>query len=79
MAVVADLVMVLGGLFAAYGAEDTAQVWGWFAISCVGYLVVVWHVGVHGARMVQRKGVKVSKLWASLAVFSLALLAAYPM
>ena len=79
MAVVADLVMVLGGLFAAYGAEGTAQVWGWFAISCMGYLVVVWHVGVHGAQMVQRKGVHVSRLWAALAVCSLALLVVYPM
>jgi bacteriorhodopsin len=79
MAIVANVIMVLGGLFAAYGAEGTAQKWGWFAISCVSYLFVVWHVGLHGTRTVQSKGGRVSKLWASLAIYSLALWAAYPM
>jgi bacteriorhodopsin len=79
MAVVADLVMVLAGLFAAYGSERSGQKWGWFAISCLGYLFVVWHVGLHGTRMAQNKGGRVSKLWASLAIYALALWAAYPM
>ncbi len=60
MAIVADVVMVLGGLFAAYGAEDNAQMWGWFTISCIGYLLVVWRVGWHGIKMVQNKGARVS-------------------
>lgn len=79
MAIVADVVMVLGGVFAAYGDESTAQVWGWFIISCLGYLFVVWHVGVHGAKMVQSKGVRVSRLWSTLTVYSLTLWLAYPM
>ncbi len=78
MAVVADWVMVLGGLFALFGDERTAQMWGWLAIACLGYLGVVWHVGVHGAMMVQDKGVRVSRLWGALALYSLVLLAAYP-
>ncbi|EAQ83604.1 hypothetical protein CHGG_10008 [Chaetomium globosum CBS 148.51] len=78
MALVANVVMVLAGLFAAYGAEGTAQKWGWFVISCLGYLFVVWHVGLHGTRTVQVKGARVSKLWASLTIYSLALWAAYP-
>jgi len=77
MAVVANVIMVLGGLFAAYGAEGTAQKWGWFAISCLSYLFVVWHVGLHGTRAVQSKGARVSKLWASLAIYTLAVWAAY--
>lgn len=79
MAVIADLVMVLGGLFAAFGAEGTAQKWGWFTIACLGYLFTVWHVGLHGTKMVGHKGARVSRLWASLAVYVLALWAAYPM
>jgi len=78
MAIVADVIMVLGGVFAAYGDESTAQVWGWFIISCLGYLFVVWHVGVQGAKMVQSKGVRVSRLWGTLAVYSLTLWLAYP-
>jgi bacteriorhodopsin len=78
MAIVADLVMVLAGLFAAYGTDGTAQKWGWFTISCLGYLFVVWHVGLQGTRMVQNKGGRVAKLWASVAIYSLAVWAAYP-
>ncbi|KAJ4291309.1 Small subunit processome complex component [Collariella sp. IMI 366227] len=78
MAIVANVVMVLGGLFATYGAEGTAQKWGWYAIACLGYLFTVWHVGLHGSRMVQNKGQRVSRLWASLAIYSLAVWAAYP-
>ncbi|KAK4247245.1 hypothetical protein C7999DRAFT_14668 [Corynascus novoguineensis] len=78
MALVAHTVGVLAGLFAAFGKEHTAQKWGWFTISCLGYLFVVWHVGLHGTRAVQTKGARMSKLWASLAIYSLAILAAYP-
>lgn len=78
MAIVADLVMVLGGLFAAYGAEGTAQKWGWFAISVLGYVFTLWHVGLHGARLVKNKGARVTRLWGSLATLALVLWAAYP-
>jgi bacteriorhodopsin len=78
MAVVADVIMVLAGLFAAYGQEGTAQKWGWFTIACVSYLFVVWHVGVQGSRTVSAKGARVSRLWGGLAVYSLTLWAAYP-
>jgi len=78
MAIVADVIMVLGGLFAAYGNEHAAQKWGWFAIACIAYLFVIWHVAVHGARMVRAKGSRVTKLFGSLAVFTLILWTAYP-
>lgn len=29
MAIAADIIMILTGLFAAFGSEDTAQKWGW--------------------------------------------------
>ncbi|KAF3767222.1 hypothetical protein M406DRAFT_79672 [Cryphonectria parasitica EP155] len=78
MAVSADLVMVLTGLFAAYGTEDTAQKWGWYAISCIAYIFVIWHVALHGSKTVKAKGNKVTKLFGSLALFTFILWTAYP-
>ena len=79
MAIVADLVMVLTGLFAAYGDEGTAQKWGWYAIACIAYLVIVWHLAVHGRAMAMSKGGKVGGFFASIAGFTLILWTAYPM
>jgi bacteriorhodopsin len=78
MAIIADVVMVLTGLFAAFGTSGTAQKWGWYAIGCIAYLFVVWHVGVIGGRTVQARGAKVGKLFGSLSVFTLVLWTAYP-
>ena len=79
MAVVADLIMILGGLFAAFGKEHTVQKWGWYAIACIAYLFVIWHVALHGSRMVVAKGDRVKKLFGSLAAFTLILWTIYPM
>jgi bacteriorhodopsin len=71
--------MVLTGLFAAFGRAHTAQKWGWYAIGCIAYIFVVWHIGVIGARTVQARGAKVGKLFGSLSLFTLVLWTAYPM
>ena len=42
IAVVADIIMILTGLFAAFGTEGTPQKWGWYTIACAAYLVVIW-------------------------------------
>lgn len=78
MAIVADLIMIFGGLFAAFGKEHTAQKWGWYAIACIAYLFVIWHVALHGSRMVKAKGNRVTKLFSSLAAFTLILWTIYP-
>jgi len=78
MAIIANLITVLTALFAALGAEHTAQHWGWYAISCISYLFVIWHVGINGSNMVKAKGSAVSKLFGSLAIFSLLVWTAYP-
>lgn len=78
MAIVADLIMILTGLFAAYGREHTAQKWGWYAIGCIAYLFVIWHVAIHGSRTVKVKGDKVTKLFGGLAAFTLILWTIYP-
>lgn len=79
MAISADLIMVLTGLFAAYGTEDSGQKWGWYAISCIAYIFVIWHVGLTGSAAVKSKGTKVTNLFGSLALFTFVLWTAYPM
>lgn len=79
MAIAADVIMILSGLFAAFGRKRTAQKWGWFAIACVSYLVVIWHVAVHGSATVRSRGEKVTRLFSGLASFTLILWTAYPM
>ncbi|PSS05172.1 hypothetical protein BD289DRAFT_457518 [Coniella lustricola] len=78
MAITADLVMILTGLFAAYGSAETAQKWGWYAIACIAYIFVVWHVALHGSNTVKAKGNTVTKLFGSLALFTFILWTAYP-
>ncbi|KAH6615978.1 hypothetical protein B0J18DRAFT_438599 [Chaetomium sp. MPI-SDFR-AT-0129] len=67
------------GSGASAGASAAAgAVWGWFVIAALGYLFAVWHIGLHGTKSVQAKGQRVARLWASLAIYTLTLLAAYP-
>lgn len=79
MAISADVIMVLTGLFAAYGTEESGQKWGWYAISCVAYIFVIWHVALAGSTAVKAKGNKVTNLFSSLALFTFVLWTAYPM
>jgi bacteriorhodopsin len=79
MAIVADVIMVLTGLFSALGHTGTAQKWGWFTISCISYLFVIWHVGLHGTRMVGAKSASVSKLFALMSLLVFVVWTAYPM
>ncbi|KAI7643702.1 family A G protein-coupled receptor-like protein, partial [Hortaea werneckii] len=71
IAIVADLIMILTGLFAAYGAEGTPQKWGWYAIACIAYLVVIWQLAYHGRGMAMNKGGKVGNFFAAIGGFTL--------
>lgn len=79
IAVLANFVFVLGGLFSAFGREHTPQKWGWYAIAWISYVVVIWHVGFVGSRTVKAKDSKVVKHFGSLAAFTLILWTVYPM
>ena len=79
MAIVADLVMKLSGLFAALAQNRTAQRWGWYAIAWIAYLFVVWHIALQGTRAARKSGGGVAKAWGSLATFFLVLWTVYPM
>lgn len=79
MAVAADLIMVFSGLFAALGRERTVQRWGWYTITCIAFLFVIWHVAVHGTRAVRERSDRVGKLFGSLIAYIFILWAIYPM
>ena len=77
VALVADVIMVLTGLFAAFGKND-GQKWGWYTIACIAYLVIVYQLVVSGRRAVMSKSSSTSKLFASIGGFTLILWTLYP-
>lgn len=77
VAVVADLIMVLTGLFAAFGKTE-GQKWGWYAMACAAYLVIVWQLAVAGRRAVASKGNATAKLFTAIGGFTLILWTLYP-
>lgn len=79
MAISADVVMVLTGLFAAYGSEGNAQKWGWYTIACASYLVIVWHLALNGRATVAAKGNQVANFYYAIAGFTILIWTAYPM
>ncbi|KAK3695898.1 hypothetical protein LTR37_018303 [Vermiconidia calcicola] len=78
LAIVADIIMILTGLFAAFGSEGTPQKWGWYAIACIAYLVVIWQLAVHGRHTVSQKGGKVANFFAAIGGFTLIIWTVYP-
>jgi bacteriorhodopsin len=77
IAIVADVIMILTGLFAAFGSTD-GQKWGWYAISCFAYLVVLWQLVISGRRAVLGKDNSTGKLFATIGGFTLILWTLYP-
>jgi len=78
MAIIADLIMVLTGLFAAFGEEGTPQKWGWYTIACIAYIFVVWHLALNGGANASAKGPKVRSFFTAIAAYTLILWTAYP-
>lgn len=77
VAVVADILMVLLGLFAAFGSSD-GQKWGYYAMSCAAFLVIIYQLAIPGRRAVASKDNKTAKLFASIGGFTLILWTLYP-
>jgi len=77
VAVVADLIMVLLGLFAAFGQSD-GQKWGYYAMACAAYLVIVYQLVIPGRRSVLSKDKDTAKLFASIGIFTFILWTLYP-
>lgn len=77
IAIVADVFMVLTGLFAGFGSSG-GQKWGYYAMACIAYLVIVYQFAVNGRAALANKDQKTVGLFTSLAGFTLLLWTAYP-
>ena len=79
VAIVADLIMILTGLFAAFGGDNDGQKWGWYGWACVAYLVVVYQLAFNGRSAVASKDSKTKAFYGAIAGFTLILWTVYPM
>lgn len=77
--IVADIIMVLTGLFAAFGTEGTSQKWGWYTIACLAYIVVLYKLIVSGRATARAKGGKVANFYNAIGGFTIILWTIYPM
>jgi len=77
VAIVADIIMILTGLFAALTVEEGPK-WGWYAMACLAYLVVIYQLAVNGRGVVQNKDKKTATFFSSIAGFTLILWTVYP-
>jgi bacteriorhodopsin len=78
VAIVADLIMVLTGLFAAFGHDD-GQKWGWYTIAVIAYLVVVYQLAVNGYAAASGKDSKTKAFFVAIGGYTLLLWTVYPM
>lgn len=77
ISLVADILMVFLGLFAAF-SQNEAQKWGYYAFSCLAYLVIVYQLAVSGRRAVSNKQNSTANLFAAIGGFTLILWTLYP-
>lgn len=75
--IVADLVMVLTGLFAAYGHQGI-QRWGYYAIAWIAFIIIIYQLAVAGRRNAAARDSKTAAFYSSLGLFTLIVWTAYP-
>jgi bacteriorhodopsin len=78
VAIIADLIMILTGLFAAFGDGD-GQKWGWYTIACIAYLVIVYQLAVNGQAAAAGKDSKTKAFYSAIGGFTLLIWTVYPM
>ena len=78
VAIVADVIMILTGLFAAFTVPEGPK-WGYYAMACIAYLVVVYQLAFNGRGVVQNKDKKTATFFSAIAGFTLILWTVYPM
>lgn len=78
IAIVADIIMCLTGMFAAFGDEEGPSKWGWYAMACAAYLVLVWQLVYHGRSTAMARGGKVGSFYAAIGGFTLLIWTVYP-
>jgi len=77
VAIIADIIMILTGLFAALTAEDSTK-WGWYTIACIAYLVVIYQLAFNGREAAANKDGKTKAFFGAIAGFTLILWTVYP-
>jgi bacteriorhodopsin len=77
VAIVADIIMILTGLFAAYSHTHT-QKWGWYAFACIAYLAVIWQLAITGRKFAAAKSANVGRFYTLITGYTLILWTAYP-
>lgn len=78
VAIVADIIMILTGLFASFTVEGGAK-WGWYAMACIAYLAIIYQLALNGRGVVQNKDKKTATFFAAIGGFTLILWTIYPM
>jgi len=76
-AVVADVVMILTGLFSAFARTKGAK-WGWYAMSIAAYIWILYSLLLTGRSTARAKGGKVSSFYTQIALFTFIIWTAYP-
>ncbi|KAI4088693.1 MAG: hypothetical protein LQ348_006834 [Seirophora lacunosa] len=77
VAIVADIIMILTGLFAAFQVDEAPK-WGWYAMACIAYIVVVYQVALNGRQTAKAKDQKTAAFYAAIGGFTLILWTVYP-
>lgn len=78
VAIIADIIMILTGLFAAL-TNDSTHKWGYYAIASIAYLVVVYQLAINGRVVAAAKDSKTGTFFAAIGGFTLVLWTLYPM
>lgn len=76
--IVADVIMILTGLFAALG-DFEVQRWGWYAIGCISYLTIIYQLAYKGRNAVADKDNRTKAFFGTLSLFTLIVWTIYPM
>ncbi|KAI4179141.1 MAG: hypothetical protein L6R41_008012 [Letrouitia leprolyta] len=77
VAVVADIIMILTGLFAAFTVDESPK-WGWYAMACLAYLVIIYQLALNGRATAKQKDSKTATFFAAIGGFTLVLWTIYP-
>lgn len=75
--VVADVIMTLSTLFATLSNLE-AQRWGWYTISCISFLTIVYQLGYKGRNAMADKDNRTRAFFGTLSLFTLIVWTIYP-
>lgn len=76
--IVADVIMILTGLFAAFGRSE-GQKWGWYTIACLSYLTIIYQLVFKGRSAMADKDNRTRAFFGALSLFTFSLWTVYPM